>query len=558
MRINSLSLTWFRGAADGVALEPAGKSMVVYGENGAGKSSFIDGLEYIISDGKLRHLAHEYAGRHQEKAIINTHAPNGCAPALKLTFADDTVINVSIKRNGSHVRTGGEAIDIASWDYRTTVLRQDEVAEFIRSRKGEKYSAILPLLGLELLEIAAENLRQLRKHVEQEAVLQEKRQTVAQTALKRADAFGTDSDEAILSSLKALHEGYCPSSAHDQQPMALCDQVALALKARLEQLTPEVDCYRILRSIAETDITTSIKAVKDANTALAGSVEPLIQEKLRVLTSAHALVAKLGEEGEIDCPACGQSVPVEKFKEHIAAEQVRLADIITAFDARTNATAVLVDNLKSLKSNVLNVHVKPWRDEAATGPNAEHIAWISTLHPDQFRQTLDSETLDTIEEFVPRIITAAEVSSKNAPPEAREISRDQGTIATTALVLQACQYASEIAEIDQLTAFIASLEGAIRTQIRERSEAVIGEISDDLNAMWKVLHPGEPIDNVKLIVPDNDKAIDVGLRFHGQEQIPLALPCQKDIVIASGYASSWRWRTGIGKGTDRYSWTTWS
>ena len=153
VRIKSLSLMWFRGAADSVALEPAGKSMVVYGENGAGKSSFIDGLEYVINDGKLRHLSHEYAGRNQEKAIINTQIPDECVTALKLTFVDNTEIDIRIGRNGTQTRTGGEAINMTSWDYRTTVLRQDEVAEFIRSRKGEKYSAILPLLGLESLRV---------------------------------------------------------------------------------------------------------------------------------------------------------------------------------------------------------------------------------------------------------------------------------------------------------------------------------------------------------------------------------------------------------------------
>src|SRR4051794_34626310 len=137
MRIKSLSLAWFRGAADSVALEPAGKSMVVYGENGAGKSSFINAFEYVMNEGKVRHLAHEYAGRNQERGVINTHTPDSCPAALTLTFVDDTAIDVNIKRNGSHSRSGGESINVTYWDYRTTVLRQDEVAEFIRSRKGE-------------------------------------------------------------------------------------------------------------------------------------------------------------------------------------------------------------------------------------------------------------------------------------------------------------------------------------------------------------------------------------------------------------------------------------
>src|SRR4051794_6391781 len=213
-------------------------------------------------------------------------------------------------------------------------------------------------------------------------------------------------------------------------------------------------------------------------------------------------------------------------------EQIRLAEIITAFDARTNSTAVLADNLNTLKTNVGNVHVKPWRDEATKGPHAQAIAWISTLNLDQLRQTVDSETLDFIEISVPLIVAAAEKSSRNAPPEAREISRDQGLVGIVELVLQAGQFVREVAEVEALTLFIGALEAAIRAQIREQSETVIGAISEDLNAMWEILHPGEPIDNVKLIVSDNDKAIDVGLRLHGQVQYSPRL------TLSEGYRNS--------------------
>ena len=58
-----------------------------------------------------------------------------------------------------------------TWDYRRIVLRQDEVAEFIRDTKGGKYSALLPLLGLHQVEVAAENLRQLAKSIEEQSKL---------------------------------------------------------------------------------------------------------------------------------------------------------------------------------------------------------------------------------------------------------------------------------------------------------------------------------------------------------------------------------------------------
>jgi len=75
VRIKNIKLEWFRGAADQIALDPDCKSLVVYGANGSGKSSFVDGVEYLLHKGKIGHLSHEYSGRHQEKAIPNTHKP---------------------------------------------------------------------------------------------------------------------------------------------------------------------------------------------------------------------------------------------------------------------------------------------------------------------------------------------------------------------------------------------------------------------------------------------------------------------------------------------------
>src|SRR5437879_1421374 len=128
MRIKAVQLSWFRGAADPISLESDGKSMVVYGENGSGKSSFVDAIEYVLSDGKILHLAHEYSGKHQEKAVLNTHKPQGERAKLTITFNNDSELKLEIKQDGSSSSSGAEAVAMSTWDYRRTVLRQDEVA----------------------------------------------------------------------------------------------------------------------------------------------------------------------------------------------------------------------------------------------------------------------------------------------------------------------------------------------------------------------------------------------------------------------------------------------
>ena len=56
MKVNNIELSWFRGAGNNISLDTDLKNVVVYGANGAGKSSFADALEYIINNGKVAHL----------------------------------------------------------------------------------------------------------------------------------------------------------------------------------------------------------------------------------------------------------------------------------------------------------------------------------------------------------------------------------------------------------------------------------------------------------------------------------------------------------------------
>jgi predicted ATP-dependent endonuclease of OLD family len=90
MIIKAIQLSWFRGAADPISLEPECKSMVIYGVNSSGKSSFVDVVEYVLNNGKIAHLAHEYSGKRQEKAIPNTHKPQGKQTALRIKFKDNS------------------------------------------------------------------------------------------------------------------------------------------------------------------------------------------------------------------------------------------------------------------------------------------------------------------------------------------------------------------------------------------------------------------------------------------------------------------------------------
>lgn len=514
MRIKTVQLSWFRGAADPVSLEPGCRSMVVYGVNGSGKSSFVDAVEYVLNDGKIGHLAHEYSGKRQEKAVPNTHKPQGRKIELRIKFKDDSELKTEITQDGSPRSSGVEAVAMRTWDYRRTVLRQDEVGAFIHDTKGGKYSALLPLLGLHQMEVAAENLRQLAKSVNEQSKLRETKVTLKEVETKRLATFGTDSDGQILAKLQELHAKYCPNMATTSDALSRCKELKTALDTRLAGSSADQRRHVALRGAAELDLIGHVSAVRSASVTLAGAAEPLIAEKLEVLQSTGVFVDKLGDEREVKCPACGQPVAVDAFQAHVKVERERLQEIIGVFEVRKAAIGTLCDTVKLLKANLGKADAKSWRDELAKGPLADSFVHLDGINAEALRVPCGEEDLKAFEGKLLPLIGAAASASKDAPPDAQQLSIDTQMVEAGKAVIAAIDQGGAVARAEALVSFINSLEQGIREEIRLRSQKVIDEISAAMKGMWAILHPGEAIEDVRLYVPrDSDKAIDIGLTF---------------------------------------------
>ena len=533
MRIKSMQLSWFRGAADPVSLEPDCKSMVVYGANGSGKSSFVDAVEYVLSDGRIEHLAHEYSGRHQEKAVTNTHKPQGKKTELMIRFRDDSELRTEITQDGSSTTSGaGEGV-MRGWDYRRTVLRQDEVAAFIYDTKGHKYSVLLPLLGLHELEVAAENLRQLTKAVEQQSKLTETKATLKVVEGKRKAAFDQDSDNQILTKIQDLHAHYCADKATTTDAVSRCKELTTALDTRIAESSADLPRYVALRDVAELDLERQVDAVRSASLELLDTVEPLISEKLEVLQSTGVFVNRLGSETEVECPACGQRIPVDRFQAHVAAERDRLGAMLEVYEKRKAAVVSLRDTVTSLRSTLAKADVTSWRREMATGPLADNVAYLDGINTDALVVSCGEGDLAAFEGKLLPLINVAASASKNAPPDARQLVTDKQVIEAGSAVMEAAEQLRAVERADALVSFITALEQGIRQEIRLRSQVVIDEISAAIQAMWVILHPGEAIEDVRLYLPDaSDKAIDIALTFYGVDQESPRL------TLSEGYRNS--------------------
>ena len=533
MRIKSIELAWFRGAAAPVSLDLNCKSMVIYGENGSGKSSFIDAVEYVLNNGRIEHLRTEYSGSHQVNAIPNTHKSKASKTALRFNFEDDSELKVDFGSNGSSKRSGAQRVAMTEWEYRQTVLRQAEVSEFIHDTKGEKYSALLPLFGLHKMEIAAENLRKLAKQLETDSGLNEKKFKLKQVEDIRKDVFGTQNHEQIVESISNLHSEYCEDSSTTNDALSLCNELAIAIDNRIKGYSADNQRHVFLKGLTELNIKRHVDAVRTSSVRLAGSLDHHIAEKLAVLQSAGVYVDGLKDTEKVECPACGQTITVDAFRKHVRTESERLQEINDVFKTYKAAIGSVCDTLNSLKSNLDKPDLKIWRDGLDVTAAVDGFKYLEGMNLNTLRESCSDDDLKAIESQLLPIIAAAELDSEDAPPDVQKLTDNKKKSEAANSVIAAKDLEAETTRGDALIALINSLEQGVRLEIRQQSQRAIDDISEDIESMWATLHPGETIDSVRLsLPPDADKAIDVVLKFHGLDQESPRL------TLSEGYRNS--------------------
>jgi energy-coupling factor transporter ATP-binding protein EcfA2 len=530
MTLNRIDIEWFRGAADRVSLDLGGKSTVVYGTNGSGKSSFVDALEYILNDGRIGHLTHEYSGKKQEKGVLNTHTPTlkPTSASLGLTSGDTVVVN--IKPNGTFTRTGNGYATVRQWDYRRVVLRQDEVAAFISSPKGAKYSALLPLLGLAPLEHAAENIRQVAKHLERTSEFSSKKALVASAAERARRRLGTTL--SVTEILARIGETYMPGVVMVDDADA-CEQLSAAITRRIKALSADAQQHIAISALGRTRIEDSISEVRVAASALAETATTLVEERLAMLEGALRVLAADGGEPNVSCPACGREIATKELEAHLHAEKDKLAHTREALNEYKQTVNALSDDFAALKAALRAPAVIAWGQKLDAGIHARALAYFSGRDPASLRATCDEDELRMIGTEVLPLVMAARAHASTPPPEADQLVNDHDAVATALALIKSADDTRLVTTAERLLGWLGAIEQAIRDLIRTRSDAVIEEISGDIQRMWSILHPNEAIENVRLRHPDEaDKAIDIELSFHG-----VALKSPR-LTLSEGYRNS--------------------
>ena len=165
MKIKSIKISAFRGIPNTLDLNLQGKSLLLQGENGTGKSSIIDAIEFFFT-GKISHL------KSKGPLAVKDNGPNAKnlnESSISLEINPGThIITRTFDSNPTFPESLKESANLAKNG--KFILRRSQILDLINKSPSERYNFISNIIGTDELEKIDKAMYQAQKYLKDDVI----------------------------------------------------------------------------------------------------------------------------------------------------------------------------------------------------------------------------------------------------------------------------------------------------------------------------------------------------------------------------------------------------
>lgn len=538
-RVASIELAGFRGIRRRTTLQLSGKSLLLFGENGTGKSSFVEGLEYVLTggisslDGRGQGIS---SGRHA------VHVLEGTPDAILVLTTNDQLGTI---QGGAQLSKAAASFAMAARVPDHYILRRSKVLRFVEAVPKDRYELLrpfLPLQGVSDLEnrfSAALQGFQAAADKAQSAVTNA-RSSVTQLAGLQVPATG-DVLPAILTAVQQALVGVnlVPITELGELQSAIGKVDAAIEKA-------QEDLARLPTAQAAEPDLTALKGLVDSTTSLEpkGFLDASLDERkkaaLVVDESSAALQSALAEisswiekNAASSCPVCEQPIDPNKVTARIQLKLSTVREYLDAQGARKNRLQELETGVRQARNAVVRALVRPsgvadewWgpRDEALRSAltTADSILEaLKTAIPGDSSSLVDScsglrESLRSLSE---KATLPPPPDTKQAAAVKQNLSKLVELRGALAHLLHIMPSLPALDSAKSATTRRVSIAASVVAHLQEaRKDAVrdiYGELAGDIDDFYGRVHPKEAVGDISIDVKTSGQgSATLRGRFH--------------------------------------------
>jgi ABC-type molybdenum transport system ATPase subunit/photorepair protein PhrA len=150
-KIKSIQVSGIRGVKDPLQLNLNNKSILIFGENGSGKSSLTDAIEWYYLDG-VKHLVSEETGSTKGRGSLRNLFISASEEAfVDIQYSDNKLNAIKTIDNSLKVSTSNTTDDFKKYFLATQsenlILRYGDLVEFIIASKTDKLKRLQNIIG---------------------------------------------------------------------------------------------------------------------------------------------------------------------------------------------------------------------------------------------------------------------------------------------------------------------------------------------------------------------------------------------------------------------------
>lgn len=163
-KIKYINITGVRGVREELNLSPDKKSLLIYGDNGTGKSSITDALEWFYND-SIEHLTGEEVGGKGKNALRNIFLNPNEDAKIEIQYSNKLIDNEKSINNSLKTFNSNSSKDFTNYfsqsQSENLILRYRDLVQFIIATKGDKLKHLQNIIGFSQVQ----ELRSLLKLV---------------------------------------------------------------------------------------------------------------------------------------------------------------------------------------------------------------------------------------------------------------------------------------------------------------------------------------------------------------------------------------------------------
>jgi len=525
IKIKSLCIKGFRGVKKELSLELNSKSILLFGDNGSGKSSITDAIEWFYMN-SVEHLSSDEIDRKGGlTALRNTFIADTKKSTVEFNFTDgslDSQKSISLKKSNPEVENSNNSdvfIEyIESSKKENLIFRYGDLTDFVLSTKKEKLDSLSKVIGF----ADVSNIRRVLKKAVNEVKSSLKSKNYDNEISQREGQIMTSLNERVVSD-----EQYVNKISEIIKPLGLEKDVA-----KLEDIDNILSLFKksddsavIEQRAYYSDVISKINDLQNRINNLLDLYEKYYQSFQKIVQDVETLkkiaLNKLWIEGlnvlkgsiiEKDkCPLCFQKKDRDELIKEIELRLKTLGSIQKEISQLDEAKKIVQKALDEIKNVIVGIQANNYfssEENQDIRDFAKSVTeYISSISQDLGADILKEQRIKAKDEIMFNMAklngTSVFCQKRNevlfSQIKGIKILEIQDKIILSRQAYHDIKRLKKEKEVlEKQNSSLEIIYNAFVQKQKEELEVFVNSFSKEINEYYQYMHPDEKIENIEI------------------------------------------------------------